>query len=49
MATREEAERAIAQLNGRILDGRAITVELAKPRASESRTFAGRGGRGGWR
>jgi RNA recognition motif-containing protein len=49
MATAEEAERAISQLGGRTLDGRTITVELAKPRASESRSFAGRGGRGGWR
>jgi RNA recognition motif-containing protein len=49
METAEGAEKAIAQLNGRVLDGRAITVELAKPRATESRAFAGRGGRGGWR
>lgn len=49
MATAEEAARAVSQLGGRVLDGRAITVELAKPRASESRSFAGRGGRGGWR
>lgn len=49
MATAEEAEQAISQFNGRTLDGRGITVELAKPRASESRSFAGRGGRGGWR
>jgi RNA recognition motif-containing protein len=49
METAEGTEKAIAQLNGRVLDGRAITVELAKPRASEGRGFADRGGRGGWR
>jgi cold-inducible RNA-binding protein len=49
MATAEETQRAISELSGRMLDGRAITVELAKPKASESRSFAGRGGRGGWR
>lgn len=32
MATAEEAERAVAQLNGRILDGRQIRVELSRPR-----------------
>jgi RNA recognition motif-containing protein len=50
MATAEEAERAVAQLNGRVLDGRQINVELAKPKAAgASRGYSGRGGRGGWR
>jgi RNA recognition motif-containing protein len=50
MATAEEAERAAAQLNGRMFDGRQIKVELAKPKAAgESRSYSGRGGRGGWR
>jgi RNA recognition motif-containing protein len=49
MATAEEAERAVAQLDGHVLDGRPIKVELAKPKAAESRGFSGRGGRGGWR
>ncbi len=52
MATAEEANRAVTQLNGRMLEGRQLKVELAKPRAaSESRgaAFGGRGGRGGWR
>ena len=52
MATTEEAERAVAQLNGRMLDGRALKVEIAKPKAAATardRAFASRGGRGGWR
>jgi RNA recognition motif-containing protein len=50
MATAEEAERAVAQLNGRALDGRQINVELARPKAAAAgRGYSGRGGRGGWR
>ena len=33
MATSEEAEAAISSLNGREVDGRALTVNLAKERA----------------
>jgi cold-inducible RNA-binding protein len=32
MATSEEAERAVAELNGRDLDGRSLKVEVAKPK-----------------
>ena len=32
MASKAESENAIAQLNGRELDGREITVALAKPK-----------------
>lgn len=32
MATTEEANEAIAQLNGKDLDGREINVNMAKPR-----------------
>jgi RNA recognition motif-containing protein len=50
MATAEEAQRAVAQLDRRSVDGRPIKVELAKPKAAtESRGYSGRGGRGGWR
>jgi cold-inducible RNA-binding protein len=51
MATSEEAERAVADLNGRELDGRALRVEVSKPKTSETRGygFSGHGGRGGWR
>jgi RNA recognition motif-containing protein len=46
MATDEEAQKAISNLNGRELSGRAITVNIARPR--EERADRGRGpaGRG---
>ncbi|MEI4884416.1 RNA recognition motif domain-containing protein, partial [Klebsiella pneumoniae] len=37
MATPEEAQRAVAELNGRDLDGRALKVEVAKPRTGGTR------------
>ena len=40
MSTDEEAQKAIAALNGTELDGRAITVNIAKPR--EERPAGGR-------
>lgn|SRR5690554_4243967 len=43
MATAEEAQNAISQLNGRELDGRRITVEVSNPQARG----AGGGGRPG--
>lgn len=46
MENREEAEKAIAELNGTDLQGRTITVNEAKPR--ESRPGGG-GPRGGGR
>lgn len=48
MATSEEAQRAVAELNGRELDGRTLKVEVSKPKSGDTR---GRGsaGRGGWR
>lgn len=42
MSTPEEAESAIAGLNGRDLGGRSLTVNLARPR--EERPAGGRGG-----
>src|SRR2546430_667844 len=42
MATAEEAQNAISQLNGRELDGRRITVEVSNPQAP--RTGGGRRG-----
>jgi cold-inducible RNA-binding protein len=48
MATEEEAQAAIAALNGQQYSGRALTVNEAKPK--EPRTGgAGRGGFGGGR
>ncbi len=49
MATKEEGEAAIAQLNGREIDGRSLTVNEAKPREPRSGGFGGGGGRGGGR
>lgn len=46
MSTAEEAQAAIAALNGKSIDGRALTVNVAKPR--EERTGGG-GGYGGQR
>src|SRR5512137_1574233 len=46
MSTGEEAAAAIAALNGKDIDGRALTVNEAKPR--EERSGGGGGGRGGY-
>src|SRR5437879_8847675 len=42
MSTPEEAQAAIGALNGKSIDGRALTVNVAKPREERS----GGGGRG---
>jgi len=48
MSSDEEAQAAIAKLNGADCDGRAMTVNEAKPQAPrESRGFGGGGGGGG--
>jgi len=48
MSTPEEAQKAIEALNGSQIDGRAVTVNIAKPR--EERPAGGsRGGSGGGR
>ena len=44
MGSPEEAEAAINALNGKSMDGRALTVNIAKPR--EERTGGGGGGGG---
>lgn len=43
MSTPEEAQKAIEALNGKELDGRALTVNVARPR--EERTGGGGGRR----
>lgn len=55
MATSEEAQKAVSQLDGRELDGRQVKVEAAKPKAEGGgrggfgrRGGGGGGGRGGW-
>ena len=45
MSTPEEAQAAIDALNGKNIDGRALTVNVAKPR--EERSGGGGGGGGG--
>src|SRR6187549_2099397 len=47
MSTPEEAQKAIAALNGAQVDGRALTVNVARPR--EERPAGGGGGGGGGR
>jgi RNA recognition motif-containing protein len=54
MSTPEEAQKAIAALNGSQLGGRALTVNIAKPREERSggggrREYSGGGGGGGGR
>jgi RNA recognition motif-containing protein len=46
MSSPEEAQKAIDALNGKELGGRALTVNLARPR--EERSGGGGGGRGGY-
>jgi cold-inducible RNA-binding protein len=45
MTNNAEADRAIAELNGRQVDGRSLNVNEARPK--EDRGFGGGGGRGG--
>src|SRR5690242_16579770 len=46
MATSEDAQKAISQLNGKSLDGRTITVEMSNPQGARPGGGAGRGGPG---
>ena len=45
MSTPEEAQKAIDALNGKELAGRALTVNIAKPREERSDGGGGGGGR----
>jgi RNA recognition motif-containing protein len=47
MGSQEEATKAIADFNGKELDGRALTVNEAKPREDRPRGGGGFGGGGG--
>jgi cold-inducible RNA-binding protein len=47
MSTAEEAQKAISALNGATLDGRALTVNEAKPKTERAGGGGGGGGRGG--
>ncbi len=52
MSTDEEAQKAMAALNGKEMDGRALTVNLARPREERAggnggrREYSGGGGYG---
>jgi len=48
MGSDAEAQAAIAALNGQQHDGRALTVNEAKPREDRPRGGGGGGGRGGY-
>jgi RNA recognition motif-containing protein len=47
MGTADEAQAAIRGLNGKDVDGRALTVNLARPMEPRSGGFGGGGGGGG--
>jgi RNA recognition motif-containing protein len=49
MATAEEAQKAIGQLNGRELDGRRLTVAISNPQAPRTGGGGGGGRPGGGR
>ena len=48
MGSDDEAQAAISALNGQEHDGRALTVNEAKPREDRPRGSGGGGGRGGY-
>ncbi len=47
MGSDQEAQAAIAGMNGKELDGRALTVNEARPKTEGGRGGGGRGGYGG--
>jgi hypothetical protein len=49
MGSDQEAQAAIAGLNGKEHDGRALTVNEARPKTEGGGGGGGRGGRGGGR
>ena len=48
MPNKEEADKAVAELNGKDLKGRNLTVNEARPRTDRPRGGGGGGGRGGF-
>jgi RNA recognition motif-containing protein len=46
MANQEDGEKAIAELNGKEIDGRTLKVNEAKPQGDRGRGGGGGGGRG---
>jgi cold-inducible RNA-binding protein len=49
MASQEEGQAAIAQFNGREVNGRSLTVNEAKPKVRAGNSGGGRGNFGGGR
>jgi RNA recognition motif-containing protein len=49
MSTEDEANEAIEALNNKEVNGRALTVNIARPRENRSEGFRGGGGGGGFR
>ncbi len=49
MSTPDEAERAMEAMNGSTLDGRNVTVNIARPREERAPGGGGGGGGGGYR
>jgi RNA recognition motif-containing protein len=47
LASAEEANKAVEMFNGKELQGRALTVNIARPREERPRTNGGGGGGGG--
>lgn len=47
MSNEEEAQKAIAELNGKDVDGRELKVNEAKPQVNRAGGGGGRGGYGG--
>jgi cold-inducible RNA-binding protein len=47
MSSSEEGQKAISALNGKEIDGRALTVNEAKPRENSAGAGGGRGGYNG--
>ncbi len=45
MSSKEEAQKAIEQFNGKEVNGRNLNVNEAKPREDRGRGFGGNGGR----
>jgi RNA recognition motif-containing protein len=48
MSTAEEAQKAIEAMNGKDFGGRALTVNVARPREERAPGGGGGGGRGGY-
>jgi len=48
MSSEQEAQKAIAELNGKTIEGRALTVNEARPRESRPPGGGGGGGGGGY-